>query len=374
MFSRLFIFSFSAVIFSGGCSSAPTSLPIEKSLSQDTLYLSPLQKQGAEVQVSPLRAEVVRERVRLIGRTMVLAHSQGRAHSRAEGTVESILVREGQFVQAGQELFRIYSASVIELQRQFLELYARWRAVQKRLALQEGLSAQRVISQMELLQSQAELQQLGVQIQSIHSQLRLLGLEPDTTGRIRLLSVRAPIAGYVTYIGASMGEYIRPEQPLAFIVNLSDIHADLHISERELAWLKEGMPVELRLPGLPQLSPLYSKVEYIAQVEDSTGRHLLAHVRVPPTPYPLFAGTPIEGFVEKELGRHFVVPREALGYHGGQVYVFAQEGDRYVPLVVQVSFIDSLALIEGKQLREGLPIVQRGAAFLASQLWQVGEE
>lgn len=373
MYSRLFIFSFSLLLWVGGCRQA-APVPEVNDKSGDTLRLSMEQAEGVGVSVAPLRRRPIREKVRLLGRTMVLAHSQGRAHSRVEGTVEAILVREGQYVHAGQELFRLYSSTVIDLQRQYVELYTRWRTVERRLAIQESLFAQAVVTQTEVIQSRSELRQVAAQLRALYNQLQLLGLEPDTSGEIRLLSIRAPIEGYITRITVSMGEYVRTDQPLAYIVNLRDIHADLHISEKELAWLREGMPVVLRLPGLPQAGMLHSRIEYIAQVEDTAGRHLLVHVRIPSVPYPLFAGIPIEGIIERDYGEHFVVSREALGFHGGQAYVFIQQGETYLPVPVQVSFLDSLALIEGRELREGMPVVHRGAAFLASQLWQVGLE
>ncbi|MCX7764704.1 MAG: efflux RND transporter periplasmic adaptor subunit [Bacteroidia bacterium] len=338
------------------------------------LSLSETQVAGAGIVIAPLQQRQVKETIRLIGRTMVLAHSQARAHSRVEGTIEAILIREGQYVQAGQELFRVYSASAIDLQRQYVEHHIRWRSTLRRLAIQETLFAQAILSQSELNQTRTELRQVQAQLFAIETQLRLLGIEPDSSGRIRLLSIRAPIAGYVTRVAVSMGEYIRPEQPLAYIVNLSDIHADLYISEKDLAWLREGMPVALRVPSLPQAGVLHSVIEYIVQTEDTGGRHLLAHVRVPPVSYPLFSGTPIEGTVEKERGKAFIVPREALGYQGGQAYVFTKEGSAYVPIPVKATFIDSIALIEGQELREGMPLVQKGGAFLAAQLWQVGKE
>jgi hypothetical protein len=43
-------------------------------------------------------------------------------------------------------------------------------------------------------------------------------------------------------------------------------------------------------------------------------------------------------------------------------------------LPVRVTLLDTLALIEGEALREGLPYVQRGASFLGAALWQVAEE
>lgn len=373
MFSRLFIFSFSVGVCLMGCAEKP-SAPASEANANDSLHLTAQQAEGAQVVVLPLQRRTVRETVRLIGRTIVLAHSQGRAHARVEGTVEAILIREGQYVSAGQELFRIHSASVIDLQRQYVELHTRWRAAQRRLALQDSLFARELLAKGDLLQTRTELGQIEAQLRALKSQLQLLGVEPDTTGQLRLLSIRAPLEGYISQVSVSLGEYVRPDRPLAYIVNLNDIHADLHISEKELSWLRQGMPVALRLPGLPQVGTLPSKIEYIAQVEDTAGRHLLVHVRVPKVPYPLFAGTPIEGLIERDRGEHFVVPREALGFHNGQAYIFQKANDKYLPLPVQASLMDTIALISGESLREGLPVVQRGGAFLAAQLWQVSSE
>lgn len=357
------------LFFSCRQSDSPSSQPAE---AENTIHLSPDQIKGASIEVKPLVKQRVCESVRLIGRTMVLAHSQGKAHTPLPGMIRAILIREGQYVQAGQELFRIYSSAAIDLQRQYAETHARWRAARLRLAMQESLAVRNLISQTDFQQALSELRQIETQLRALRSQLDLIGLSPDTTGEVRLLSIRAPLGGYITHIAVNMGEFVRPEQPLAHIVNLHDIHADLYISERELAWLREGMPVELYLPGLPQAGKLLSKIEYIAQVEDTAGAHLLVHVRLPRLDYPIFAGTPIEGRIERERGEAFVLPREALGYHAGQAYIFVEKDPQmYEALPVKVSFLDSLALVEGAGLQPNLRVVQRGAAFLASALWQV---
>jgi hypothetical protein len=41
---------------------------------------------------------------------------------------------------------------------------------------------------------------------------------------------------------------------------------------------------------------------------------------------------------------------------------------------VKAEFLDTLAVVEGQQLRPGIPVVVGGAAFLGAQLWTVGEE
>lgn len=372
MCSRLFIFSFSLLGLVGGCSSPAQASP--EAENSDTLRLTAAQQIGASLQIAPLRRDSVWEAVRLVGRTVVLAHSQGQVHSRVEGTIERILVREGAYVQAGQVLFLLYSGPALELQRQYTEAYQRWLSAKRRLAQQESLATAQLTSAAELNQARTEVRQGEVQLRTLATQLQLLGLSADTSGKLSLLPIRAPLSGYITSVQTTIGEYVRPDKVLAQIVNLSDLHADLYLSERELSWLRLGMQVQLRFPALPELNLPPTQVEYVSQVQDTAGTALVAHVKVPPTSQPIFASTPIEGLILRYKGQFFQAPAQSVVYHGRQAYVFTQVAEGvFYPLPVQVTLQDTLALLEGAALREGLPLVVRGASFLAAQLWQLSE-
>ncbi|MCS6789487.1 MAG: efflux RND transporter periplasmic adaptor subunit [Bacteroidia bacterium] len=373
MYNRLFIFSFS-VWGAIGCQSV-SPVPQPTTYDKSALQLTPVQEEGAGIVIDTLREDSVWQEVRLVGRTVVLAHSRGKVHSRIEGTVEAILVREGQFVEEGQELFRLYSASLLELQKNYAESYQRWRSLSQRLTIQESLRVRQLSFPSEVIQLRSELQQQDAQLRALEAQLRLLGMHPDTTGQLRLLSVRAPLRGYITQVSVALGEYVRPEQALASILNTSDVHADLFIAERELEWMRPGMPVILRFPALAAAKEVITYIEYITQVEDTTGAYLVAHVRVPPMNIPIFSAFPVEGVVKRYLGRLYAVPRSAIAYHSGQNYLFLKRTDgTYYPLTVRVQSVDTLAILEGVALTKGLVYVKQGAAFLASQLWQVDKE
>ncbi|MCX7605971.1 MAG: efflux RND transporter periplasmic adaptor subunit [Bacteroidia bacterium] len=371
MSSRSCIFSFSILWFGISCHSSSA----EREGEGERLRLTEVQQQGIDLAVAPLQQDSIWEEVRLVGRTVVLAHAQGRVHSRVEGTVEGIRVREGQYVQAGEELFQVYSGTVVTLQREYMDAYQRSKAAQSKLIQQESLASSRLASSTEVAQVRAERLQAEAQLRAILSQLQLIGITPDTSGNIRLVSVRAPLSGYVTRVGVAIGEYIRPERELARIVNPTDLHADLYLSEREAGWIRPRMKVKLRFPALPELGEFFSQVEYVAQVEDSMGVHLVAHVRLPTLSYPVFSGIPIEGRLSHYKGQFYRVPLTALAYRGRQTYLFVQERTgEYVPLPVRATLMDTVALVEGHNLRVGMPVVVRGSAFLASQLWQIGQE
>ncbi len=370
MCSRLFIFSFSLALLR--CASGGS---VREEPRGDTLFLSEVQRRGAQIEERPLRWDTVWETIRLVGRTVILAHAQAQVHSRVPGLIEEIFVREGQYVQRGQPLFRLYSSAVVDLERQYGEARQRYLAAMRRAAQQESLRASQLTSLAEVAAAQAELRQAQAQVQAIQTQLRLIGVQPDSSGRLQGVVLRAPIGGYVTQVTASIGQYIVPEQSLAHIANPHDLHADLYISERELGWVRPGLEVRLRFPAIPEVPTLLTRVEYVAQMQDSAGTHLVVHVRIPPTGYPLFAGIPIEGYVRRPLGKGFLVPAEALGYRGREAYVFARAADgAFIPVPVRELRRDSLVWIAGEGLKEGLVIAWRGAPFLASQLWQVGQE
>lgn len=371
MSSRLFIFSFSLLsLFLGGCSTVSSAGGDSEEIR--VLRLSREQVRGAGVEVGVLGlGEVYRAR-RLWGKTVVLSHSQASLHAPLEGKVEAILIREGQRVQAGQLCFWLYSAGAIDLQRRYAETYQQLRLAEVRLSQVESLYTQGAATQFDLEQARRSWSQLNVQLRVISDQLRYLSLGPDTSGRLGLVPIRAPLSGSITSVGVVIGQHVRPETELARIVNLSDLHADFYLTERDLAWIRPGMVVEVSLPALVQATPVETRIEYVAPVQDSGGTHLIAHVPLRVPGYAIPAGVPVEGSVRVFEGQAFLLPKAALAQHEGQYYIFRAEADTlFYPEPVEVEFLDTLVAIRSSKLGSGISVVRRGASFLAAELWQV---
>jgi cobalt-zinc-cadmium efflux system membrane fusion protein len=373
MYSRLFIFSFSGIFWLSGCR---VSLVREAEAGEaGVVVLSEQQRIGAGVRVSPLSYRSLRVEKKLWGRTVVLAHSQASLHTPMEGVVREILIQEGQKVSRGEVCFWIYAPAAIELQRQYGEAYQQKQALVVRLAQQESLAAQRFLSLSEIEQSRRQLRQIDQQLYALERQLMYVGIIPDTLGRIGLLPVRAPLSGYVSRVSAVMGQYMRMETELARLVSTADLHADFYLTEGDLGWVRTGMPLWVRLPALPEAGEIATRIEYIAQVEDSTGPHLIAHTGLRNLPYAIGAGIPVEGRTYIQQESLLVVSKGAVVYHGRQPYVFWAESDSvFRPIPVQATFVDTMAIIRGEQVRLSLPVVTQGAAFIAAQAWTMGEE
>jgi cobalt-zinc-cadmium efflux system membrane fusion protein len=218
MCSRLFIFSFSLVWFGVGCASKVGGG--EGAYRQEeVVVLSALQRAGGGVRVEALKPQALRIEKRLWGKTVILAHSQASLHAPMEGIVREIIIREGQWVPKGAVCFWIYAPGALDLQKQYAETYQQRQATLVRLAQQESLAQQRLLSLSEVEQTRRTLKALERQLYSLEGQLRYVGLEPDTLGQVHLLAVRAPISGHVSRVSVVLGQYVRMETELARLVD-----------------------------------------------------------------------------------------------------------------------------------------------------------
>jgi HlyD family secretion protein len=69
--------------------------------------------------------------------------------------------------------------------------------------------------------------------------------------RLRLGRVLAPRPGRVFDLQASNGQIASPARPLLKLVGQRGLEAELAISNRDIAFLRHGMPVDVRVTSLP---------------------------------------------------------------------------------------------------------------------------
>jgi cobalt-zinc-cadmium efflux system membrane fusion protein len=89
--------------------------------------------------------------------------------------------------------------------------------------------------------------------------------------------VRAPIAGVVITREGAPGEVVGPEKPLLSIADLSKVWTLVDIYEKDLASVRRGAPVEIKVDAYPA-ETFNGNIEYVADVLDPQTR--TAKVRV----------------------------------------------------------------------------------------------
>jgi membrane fusion protein, multidrug efflux system len=279
------------------------------------------------------------------------------------GQVTSVLVEEGQQVEAGQVVLEI------DPQKRELELAnARATYSEAQAALGE---AQRAYERWKSLHDQniaADARMDEVETQRSLSASRLAAAEAGigvAERAVRDATVRAPFAGYLARRLVSRGEYVQVGKPLFELVALDPIEVEFHIAERDSARVAPGQAVQVTVEPYPGES-FQGEVTVISPVIDPQTRTLRVQARLPNPDSRLRPGL----FARVDLGVArregvMLVPEQAVLQRADGEVVFRTKGSDRVERVAVETGLHRDGMV---QIRSGLEptdvVVVRGQAGL----------
>lgn len=194
----------------------------------------------------------------------------------ASGTLERLLVREGQAVNRG-ELIAEINGDKVRNGRDELSLSEKeianseTRAREKRQLLTanldywrkqvqrfERLKQSQSVSGDQLEKSRLQLKDAQTSLFELDQSLAALQIQKERIGNRRQaldlnerdLRLRAPVTGVVLETFISQGETVFPGVALADILDLSSLYVDVFIEEKEISGLKLGQRAGITVDGL----------------------------------------------------------------------------------------------------------------------------
>lgn len=150
------------------------------------------------------------------------------------GTVQNILVKEGQKVAAGQLLVQLDDATI---KNNIDELNTQLNLAKTTFERQERLWNQKIGSEMQYLQAKAQKESLENNLASIKTQARKM-------------KIIAPFSGIVDVIYPKNGELTNPQTPIVRLINLDKVYVEADITESYLPVIKVGTEVILNFPSI----------------------------------------------------------------------------------------------------------------------------
>ena len=150
------------------------------------------------------------------------------------GTIEAILVKEGEKVSKGQILAKL---NVDALQRSLDELKVQLDLATTNYKRQKNLWDQHIGSEMQFLQAKTNMESLQKRIEGLQAQ-------------IDMSDVTAPVNGVVDKIYQKKGEIGSPQVPFAKVVNIERVNIYADVSESYLTKVHEGDKVKIHFPAL----------------------------------------------------------------------------------------------------------------------------
>lgn len=318
--------------------------------------------------------------------TLVLrAQNMGDVASLMGGVVKSILVKDGQTVGKGQIVATIENTEMVTLQREYYSAYKESQMARMELERQKALAQNGGGIKKNLQQAEKQYQVASANLLGIGRQLQQLGISAATVAKGKFATVcplRAPMAGTVSQITASVGSYADMQTPLMKIRNNGAVECDLNVFEKDLGKVKVGNKVFLSLtnqPGVAVSGHVYGMNEYFNEGTKTVAVHVKLDGK---RGAKLFDGMYVSGQIATGRQQCVALPSKAIVTVEGKDYIFAlnnkPKGGQYsfsrheVTTGVSQDGYTEVSLC--KHIRKGQKIVTDNAFYLASLTGDHGEE
>ena len=150
------------------------------------------------------------------------------------GSIEAILVKEGQRVSKGQVLAKL---KIDALQRSLDEMKIQLSLANTNFERQKNLWEQNIGSEMQFLQAKTNKESLEKRIEGLEAQMDMA-------------EIKSPVTGVVDIIYQKKGQIGSPQFPFAKVVNIDKIKIYADISESYLTKINKGDEVMVYFPAL----------------------------------------------------------------------------------------------------------------------------
>ncbi|MBX2906397.1 MAG: efflux RND transporter periplasmic adaptor subunit [Taibaiella sp.] len=295
------------------------------------------------------------------------------------GVVRSINVQPGDHVTKGQVIGTITNTELTGLQQQLAATEAEVRYATQERDRQKELVTGNAAPLKNLQRAEAELSTLKTRQDALKQQLHAQGA--STAGEISpVLTVTAPISGAISEIQALIGSQVNAKDPIATIINNSELHLDLFVYEKDLPLVKKGQTIHFTLtnsPGKEYDAEIYS----IGSAFVNDTRAVPVHAHVINDKSGLIEGMSVTARISLNIDLYPTVPDDAIVAFDGKDYIFMLSDEKdgsttfeRIPVIRGTSEIGHSEIKLLKDLPHGARIATHGAFFLMARMTNTGEE
>ena len=242
------------------------------------------------------------------------------------GTVNSILVMEGEHVQKGQTVATIANQEFIRMQREYLEAQSQIIFAEADYNRQKELSEKNVASQKSFQQVTSNYQTLKASLNALKQQLTLLNINTAslTAENISLyINIKSPIAGNIANIEINIGSTVEPSKDLMDVVDNSQLHLDLFVFEQDLPKVRIGQTVDVLLTNLPG-KHYDAKIFSIGSAFQGESKSIPVHASLTSEKSGLIEGMSVIANINVGNNSVLSVSSSAIASFGGNDYIFIQ--------------------------------------------------
>ncbi|MEN9951640.1 MAG: hypothetical protein RLY85_2392 [Bacteroidota bacterium] len=284
----------------------------------------------------------------------------------------------GMHIAKGEVIATISDQAIIQLQQDYLLAKAKLDLLRLELSRQQDMKDARAGVSRNFQQTEADVKMQTITIRGMHEKLKLIGIDPITLNESNLsgdVLLKSPINGYVSKVNVNTGKYIQPTETIFELIDPEDIHVALTIFEKDLAAVRKGALVDVRLPNNPGRS--YAAEIILVNKDIEENRTATAHCHFKEHAKDLLPGMLVDAEIAVDNKQSSVLPDGALVRYGNQQFVFVMQQQNLVqmlPVKTGISAAGNTEIISGLEKITPGTVVLNNAYKLLGILKNSGEE
>jgi len=285
------------------------------------LTLSPRSAALLQVATVPVARRQVRTSLPLYGTVEVDETRLAPVTAWVAGRLERLWVDQtGIGVRAGEPMAEVYAPALVAGQQELLTSQTALEALPATAAASHRRGAEALLQA-----AKDKLQLLGLSAEQVEEVSR----RRAAVDRVTLV---APVSGVVLERMATQGMTVEVGDRLYTVADLSHVWVQLEVHEREVAWVRRGQPVTVRVAAHPG-EVWRGTVAFVSPVVEEATRTVRLRVHVPNPGSQLKPGMFVTGEVQPPVGEgeELVIPATAALLTGRRAVVYVQVPDRQEP-------------------------------------------
>ena len=190
--------------------------------STSEVEINSTQYKQLNIQLSDIEKRSMTATLKTTGSLKVPPQNKANITSALGGTVNAILVKEGDHVSKGQTLLTLTNPQFIKLQQEFLDAHSQLVFAEAEYKRQKELSEKNVTAQKIFQQVTSNYNSLKAKSSSFKMQLEQLGISiaQITNGELQgTIAVKSPVNGSISHIDVNIGSTVEPSKIMMDVVD-----------------------------------------------------------------------------------------------------------------------------------------------------------
>jgi cobalt-zinc-cadmium efflux system membrane fusion protein len=347
----------------GSCSSKEEA-PDDSSVKQNTV-LSVDQKKLAGVRTGSLEYKLLSKVIACTGEIEVPPQGMASVTAPMGGYIVETVMVPGNYVKKGALLAKLSNPEYIVLQQSYLETSGQLKFAEQDFLRQKQLEEQNATAVRKLQESESAYTVLKARLAGLKAQLKLIGIDMEDLeeGSIQsVVTLRSPLAGYVTTVNHHPGEFVEPREPIFEIINMDHMHLHLNVFEQDISDVDKNMEIRFRPTG-SKSNQYLGKVLLVSPKRNEEVRSFDVHGHIETGEDRLKPGMYVEAEILVSADSVQALPEDALVYRGENPFVLIEDNGGYAVRAVETGIkMDGWVEIRNGETLSGKKIVTQGAS------------